>query len=149
MVKGILILVGVALILFVGMQLVPVNRTNPPVLTEPNWDSPQTQALAQRACMDCHSNQTNWRWYTYMAPASWLVAHDVSEGRRELNLSQLNADPTRNSRMAQRIQRAIQSGNMPPAQYLIMHPEAQLTPQEKQLLETGLQKTLAQPPLTK
>ena len=142
-----LVVAAIALVFFIGIQFIPVQRMNPPVLTQPDWDSAQTQALARRACIDCHSNETNWRWYTYIAPASWLVAHDVDEGRRELNLSQLNTDPTRTSRLAQRIQRAIQNGQMPPSQYLIMHPEAKLTPDEKQALETGLQKTLSKPPL--
>ena len=57
---------------FLAIQLVPYGRThtNPPVTAEPAWDSPQTRALAVRACFDCHSNETVWPWYTSIAPIS-------------------------------------------------------------------------------
>jgi len=148
-IKVVLVVAAVLLVGFVAIQFVPVQRTNPPVVTQLDWDSAQTQALAQRACMDCHSNETKWPCYSYVAPVSWLVAHDVEEGRREMNLSQLGTDANRLSRMSQRIQRAIQSGNMPPAQYFPTHPDAQLTADEKQALIVGMQKTLSKPPLSK
>jgi len=47
-------------------------------------------AVLRRACFDCHSNQTQWPWYAYVAPVSWSVAHDVNEGRRELNFTEWN-----------------------------------------------------------
>ena len=67
-------IVVIALILFGAIQLVPYghNRSNPPVTGEPAWDSPQTRAYAKQACFDCHSNETIWPWYSYVAPASWL-----------------------------------------------------------------------------
>jgi hypothetical protein len=85
-----LIIVGVLLLLFMGIQFISVKRTNPPVTTQLKWDFPQTEALARRACMDCHSNETRWPWYTYVAPASWLTYYDVQRGRSELNLSTYN-----------------------------------------------------------
>lgn len=86
---AVLAVVGVLLLGFIAIQFVPVNRTNPPVTTQIKWDSAQTEALATRACMDCHSNQTTWPWYSYVAPASWLIYYDVQRGRQELNLSTL------------------------------------------------------------
>ena len=82
-------LIVAALVVFGLIQLVPtgVSFTNPPVMSEPKWDSPQTRALAQRACFDCHSNETAWPWYTHIAPVSWLTAHDVIDGRSRLNFS--------------------------------------------------------------
>src|SRR5574340_945670 len=74
---------------FLLIQLVPYgrNHTNPPVTGEPRWDSPQTRALAARACFDCHSNETKWRWYSNIAPISWLIQRDVDSGRaRQLHL---------------------------------------------------------------
>ena len=67
---------GLAIGGFLLIQFVPYGRshTNPPVLSEPAWDSPETRVLAQTACFDCHSNETDWSpWYTKVAPASWLV----------------------------------------------------------------------------
>jgi hypothetical protein len=88
---ALLALAGIVIIAFLGIQLIPVNRINPAVTTPIKWDSPQTQALAQRACMDCHSNETVWPWYSYVAPASWLVYYDVLRGRSEMNFSTLSS----------------------------------------------------------
>lgn len=86
-----MIIAGVLIVVFVAIQLIPVNRVNPPVTSTIKWDSPQTEALAKRACMDCHSNETVWPWYSYVAPASWLIYYDVQRGRRQLNLDSLAA----------------------------------------------------------
>ncbi len=81
------ILIGGLALLLVAIQFIPVRRTNPPVTSHIQWDSPQTEALLQRACMDCHSNETRWPWYSSVAPASWLLYYDVERGRSGLNLS--------------------------------------------------------------
>jgi hypothetical protein len=123
------------------IQLIPLpgRGNNPPVLSEPAWDSPQTRALAKRACFDCHSNETIWPWYSYVAPVSWLVYNDTMQGRSRLNFSEWN---TRSQRGAGEIVGKIQEGEMPPAIYLPMHPAAQLTAAEKQQLITGLNNSL-------
>jgi hypothetical protein len=71
------------------IQLIPYghDHSNPPVKSEPAWESPATRALAHRACFDCHSDQTGWPWYSNLAPASWLLTNDVMEGRQRLNFS--------------------------------------------------------------
>ncbi len=131
-------LVGALLLGLLAIQLVPVPRTNPPVVSEPAWNSPQTRALAERACFDCHSNETRWPWYTTIAPASWLIANDVREGRAELNFSDWR--PGRRNEASEK----VREGDMPPQMYLWMHPEAKLTPEEKQALIAGLDATLGQ-----
>jgi hypothetical protein len=83
--------VGVVLIgALLLIQLVPYGRDhdNPPVQSEPPWDSPDTRALARQACFDCHSNETEWPAYANIAPVSWLVQRDVDEGRAVLNFSE-------------------------------------------------------------
>lgn len=127
-------------------QLIPVPRSNPPVQAAIPWDSPQTQALWQRACADCHSNETRWPWYTTIAPASWLTVLHVNEGRQALNLSELDLSSlssARKARLAEEIAQVIRNGTMPPADYLLLHPEARLTDLEKELLIQGLQETLS------
>jgi hypothetical protein len=114
-------------------------QTNPPVQREPQWDSPSTRALAQRACFDCHSNETTWPTYTRIAPISWLVAFDVMNGRRHLNFSEWGV---RRSESGNEVGRQIQRGSMPPANYLAQHPEANLTADEKQQLIQGLRTSL-------
>jgi hypothetical protein len=143
MIKG--VIVGVvlgAIVLFGLMQLIPYghDHTNPPIQAEPQWNSAETRALAVRACFDCHSNQTEWPWYTNVAPFSWLVQRDVNEGRRTLNFSEWNR-PQRETRNAGR---EIQRGSMPQWYYVLVHPTANLSPHEKQALIDGLNSSIAQ-----
>ncbi len=140
--KAVLFGLGGILVVFLAIQLIPVPRTNPPEAIQLKWDSAQTQNLAARACMDCHSNETKWPWYSRVAPVSWLVAFDVYRGRRHLNFSELGANSVQASRVANRVDRIVLEGEMPPFQYLILHPDAKLTDAEKQALATGLQATL-------
>ncbi len=133
--------IGIIIVLFLLIQLIPVPETNPPVQTQLKWDLPRTQELAVRACMDCHSNETRWPWYSRVAPVSWLVAIDVYRGRRSLNFSEMSAN-ARFSRETGRVARIILEGEMPPIQYLILHPDASLTAQEKQDLANGMTATL-------
>jgi len=121
--------------IFVLIQFIPVERTNPPVTANPPWDSPQTKELARRACFDCHSHETKWPWYSYVAPASWLVTKDVNEGRQHFNISVAKMGE------ADEAAEAVEKGFMPMSIYLPLHPEAQLTPEEKQALIIGLTKT--------
>lgn len=141
MVKKLLfIAVGVLVILGAAIQFIPVSRTNPPVTQTLNWSSPETKALWVRACADCHSNETVWPPYAYVAPISWLVSHNVDEGRRELNLSQpLRGQP---ARVANEISEKITSGEMPPRDFVLLHPEAVLSTVEKRALIDGLRATL-------
>jgi len=191
-----LILIGVVVAMLVGIQFIPVSRTNPPVTTTMNWDSPQTEALFKRACADCHSNATVWPVYAYVAPVSWLISFDVTRGRSQLNFSTLGAAPTprqntfeappfplaliqqllgsgerrpggdrpggggqgfqgggdsgnRNAlttqniaRMLGELSRQVSSGAMPPANYIALHPEANLSAAERDALISGLTATL-------
>lgn len=136
--------VGIAVAVIAGgfllIQLMPYgrNHANPPVESEPNWDSPETRALAQTACFDCHSNETDWgRWYESVAPASWLVQRDVEEGRQHLNFSEWNTGGK--PREADELWEVVKYGSMPPAQYLLLHSEAKLTDQQIDQLAAGLQ----------
>ncbi len=127
-------LVAIALLI----QLIPYghDHTNPPVVTEPQWNSPATRALAQRACFDCHSNQTVWPWYSNIAPVSWLVYGDVQEGRQRLNFS----DWTRpEGQYVDEFKEVYYERNMPPANYLLLHPSAKLTEAEWKQLFDGLE----------
>lgn len=126
--------VAVAVVL-VLIQFVPYGHqhTNPPVIAEPHWDSPATRALFQRACFDCHSNQTTWPWYSHVAPVSWLVQNDVNGGRRHLNFSQWNQP----QRHAGDVAKEVGSGDMPLWYFLPLHPAARLTVEEKAALIAG------------
>jgi hypothetical protein len=134
---------GIGLVLFFTILLTAgalLYQNNPPVVQEPAWDSPQTRQLAQRACFDCHSNQTQWPWYDKLPVSSWLAALDTFRGRRHLNFSEWGINPAGSERRsnANEIVRVIQRGSMPPGLYTLMHPKAKLTPAEEQQLIDGL-----------
>jgi hypothetical protein len=116
-----------ALVLLVAIQLVPVDRSNPPV--QGVVDAPEPAlAVLRRACFDCHSNQTRWRWYAYVAPVSWIVAHDVEEARGELNFTEWNhASARQRAKAAEESYEEASEGHMPLPRYLRAHPEARLT----------------------
>jgi hypothetical protein len=120
-----------AVALLAAIQLVPVERTNPPARVELPVPKDVGSAL-QRACYNCHSYETKWPWYSRVAPISWLVAHDVHEGREHLNFSTFDEAESR-----QKIERwketwkQVDEGNMAPWYYLPAHREATLTDTEK------------------
>ena len=135
-----------SVVLFGLIQLIPYGRShsNPPVLAEPQWDSPATRSLAARACFDCHSNLTTWRWYSNVAPVSWLVQRDVSGGRGQFNFSEWNKPQDVSSGD---LADSIRGGSMPPWFYALVHSNARLDSKEKTALIRGLEVTFrASPP---
>ena len=130
-----------SLIVLVLIQFVPYGRDHsaPLLITEPAWDSPRTRELAKRACFDCHSNETKWPWYSWIAPASWLLQRDVVEGREHLNLSEFH----NRQRNADEAADELRSGEMPPWFYLPLHASARLSDVESEELARGLEKTFS------
>ena len=91
--------------------------------------------ILENKCADCHSTNTDWPFYSRLAPGSWLVEHDVHEGRNHLNMSQwqrYNRDTQID--VLTKIASEARSGQMPVKQYLILHPKARLSPEERQLI---------------
>jgi len=133
-------LFGIAVIAIAGIQVIPYGKdhTNPQVVAEPKWDSPQTRELFFRACGDCHSNETKWPGYGNVAPVSWVVYHDVVEGREHLNVSMWGVQKKNEGDEAYE---EFQEGEMPPWFYLIPHPEARLSTSEREQLLNGLKLT--------
>lgn len=126
---------GVTLVgLLVLIQFVPVDRTNPPVEGEVPAP-PEVRQVLQRACYDCHSNETNWPWYSRVAPVSWLVVRDVRQGREHLNFSTWNRLSTREQVAALRESwEEVDEGEMPLWFYLPPHPEARLSARDRESL---------------
>ena len=125
---------------FLAIQLVPYGRDhiNAPITGEPAWDAPATRALAKQACFDCHSNETEWPAYASVAPASWLVQHDVDEGRAVLNFSEW----TRPQKDAKEAAKELREGEMPPSAYMLIHAHARLSAADRDRLAQGLAKTV-------
>lgn len=129
-------LVGFVALQFVGGFVPLFARTNPPVTYQIQWNSSETEALIRTTCYDCHSNETVWPWYSYVAPVSWLVARDVNEGRDALNYSTGEGELEGEDMIDE-----IRDGDMPPANYLLMHPEANLTTEQRAQLIAGIEAT--------
>ncbi len=133
---------------FIGLQIIPVvpaGHVNKGVVREPNWDSAHTRELTMRACGDCHSNHTEWPWFSYVAPVSWVVSNHVWKARNGMNFH--NWDTTRGTpRSAEQVEESIREGRMPPRAYLLTHPQARLTPEETEALIRGLVETMTGDP---
>jgi hypothetical protein len=123
----------VALVLLLAIQLVPYGwrHPNPPVTQAAVWSDPDAEVLARGACYDCHSNETDWPPYSFVAPMSWLVRKDVEDGRKALNLSELDQD---GGDELDEAAETIAEGSMPPSQYELLHPAARLSDAERQRL---------------
>ncbi len=141
-VGGVLVTFAVTtLAVLVAIQLVPYGRshTNPAVVAEPEWASPQTREFMVNSCFGCHSNEVVWPWYSNIAPISWVVTIHVDDGRDNVNYSEF----TINSGDADETIEVIREGSMPPSYYTLfgLHPEAKLSDAEIDLLIAGLLQT--------
>jgi hypothetical protein len=127
--------IGIGLIVvIVALQFFPIERTNPPERGEPPGP-PEVQALLRRSCFDCHSHETQWPWYTQIAPASLLIARDVKEGRKEVNFSLWGKyNESRKSKKLKEIAKEVGEGDMPLFYYLPLHPDAKLSAAERELI---------------
>ena len=126
---------GLALfVIVIGIQLIPVDKSNPPergAAAAPG----DVQTLLRRACFDCHSNETVWPWYSQIAPASLVIAQDVKKGRKEVNFSTWEKyDERRKARKLKEIAKQVEKGGMPLFYYLPLHPDAKLSPAERELI---------------
>jgi uncharacterized membrane protein YgcG len=115
------------------LQLVPYGwrHSNPPVVSTVAWPSAEVERLARAACYDCHSNETEWPAYSYVAPMSWLVRYDIDRGRDALNFS-TGADDLHDAA------EKVDDRSMPPDRYVRLHPDARLSASERQVLAAAL-----------
>jgi mono/diheme cytochrome c family protein len=120
-----------------ALQLVPYgwSHPNPPVTQAAVWPSAEAEQIARVACYDCHSNETEWPPYAYVAPMSWLVRRDVERGRDELNFSEWDRDDGEADDAAE----AVLEGSMPPRQYELLHSGARLSDDELAVLVAALE----------
>lgn len=123
----------IAGILFILIQFVRPEKTNPAIdqsqtIAAQAELTPHLSSLLKTSCFDCHSNETRWPWYSYVAPVSWMVADDVKEGRRHLNFSEWGkyARSKRVVKLGQ-IYEHVSKGEMPLPKYLYMHADAKLS----------------------
>lgn len=122
------------MVILIGIQFIPIDKSNPPERGAAVAPA-EVQALLRRACFDCHSNETVWPWYSQIAPASLLIAQDVKKGRKEVNFSTWEKyDEKRKARKLKEIAKEVEKGDMPLFYYLPLHPDAKLSPAERDLI---------------
>ena len=122
---------GLVGLLLVGIQLVPMDLSNPPVLHDVTAPHPVADIL-RNACYNCHSRETSWPWYSKVAPVSWFVAGHVKDGRHALDFSDWPVlDFDAQDDLLRHIARQVSDGKMPPTSYKIAHPVARLTDEER------------------
>lgn len=133
----------IVILIFIAIQLIPVDKSNPPVTAEIEA-SPEVLAIFERACYDCHSNETVWPWYSNIAPVKWSMSSHVKVGRLQLNFSEWNMyDENRQKHLAGEIWHEVEDSGMPLKSYLNMHKDAKLTQADKALIQAWSQQVEA------
>lgn len=127
-------------LLFALAQFAGPSRVNPSVAAVRSIEHhvevpPEVAAILERSCADCHSNRTDWPWYSRVAPASWFVIDHVNHGRTHMNLSDWARYGTGESAdLLRQICRTARDGSMPLDSYTLLHRRARLTPGDVQAL---------------
>jgi hypothetical protein len=128
-------ILSTGLVIFAGLQFMGPERTNPPSVPEraitAQVEVPaDVDSLLTRSCRNCHSNETQWPLYSYVAPISWLVIHDVNEGRSHMNLSDWNHSPEEAADLLDAMCKQVTKGKMPLRNYAMIHRSARLASPE-------------------
>jgi hypothetical protein len=133
--------IGLAiLVLLVAFQFIPANRSNPTV--EPSQTIYVTlpvpadvKTVFERSCKNCHSDETSWPWYSYVAPVSWVIVHDVRQGRKAMNLSEWGGYPINiKANKLEEICEQLTNGDMPDRKYTLIHGKGRPTTKERDLV---------------
>lgn len=118
--------------IFVGMQFFQTEKTNPQTDSSLEIQTPQNiKNLLRAGCYDCHSNETKWPSYSYIAPISWSVASHVEEGRNALNFSIWETySGEQKQKHLKEIFRTVYA-SMPLTSYIAFHPEADFSKEQR------------------
>jgi hypothetical protein len=125
------------LVLLLASQLVPVSRSNPPIdpsgtIYSTQQVPPEVKAVLDQSCKNCHSDETAWPWYSYVAPLSWVIARDVHQGRKAMNFSQWGTyPPSKRERKLEDICDQLANGDMPDRKYILFHQSARVSESQR------------------
>ncbi len=137
-------IIRVTLITLVAIQFLPVDRSVPEYEKENDFIlnsklNDQYKSLVRNACYDCHSYQTNYPWYSKVAPISFSIQGHVNEGREHLNFSKWESYTSSDKeKMLDEAAEKIREGEMPLTGYRWLHKEARLSDLEKKELVDAL-----------
>lgn len=136
-------------VVLILIQAVPQDRSNPPTVAEVAAPS-EVASILHRACYDCHSHETRWPWYSYVAPVSWLVVGHVTEGREHLNFSEWAAyDSEEREDKLEEIWEEVEEGGMPLRGYRWLHRKARLSQNDRDLIHQWVTNPEATTPNTR
>ncbi|MBR9999480.1 MAG: heme-binding domain-containing protein [Cyclobacteriaceae bacterium] len=134
------IILGILLLVFVLIQLVPSEipevsfENEGDLFAMPGMDE-EVAGILRNSCYDCHSNETSFPWYSFVAPMKWLVVKDINDGRKELNFSDWNNLGKREQiKILEEMMEEIEEGNMPLPVYTIIHRDARLNEDQRNKL---------------
>lgn len=132
------------LILLIALQFIQIDRTNPAVDESIALHTEESvQNILKSGCYDCHSNETKWPTYSYVAPVSFFVASHVKKGRKALNFSQWkDIDPEIKKKRLERAIMTVNNGRMALPSYLLAHDDAKLSKENKEILIKWFEKEL-------
>ncbi len=122
----------------IAIQFVDVDRTNPPATGDIKAPA-EVKSILKHSCYQCHSNETEWPWYSYVAPISWLIESDVKEGREHLNFSEWeNLRSKKKDEKKDEIWEQISKSEMPPSTYTFIHTNARLELLQQRVIKKWL-----------
>ena len=131
--KALKIIAIIFVVAFIVIQFIRPDFTNPPVnqaeTLEANLQVPENvQAILNRSCADCHTNNTKYPWYSYIQPSAWFLAQHIEEGRGQVNFSTWKTYPAaKQRRKLSEVCEQVQSKEMPLPSYLWIHRDAQMS----------------------
>ncbi|MBL4707344.1 MAG: heme-binding domain-containing protein [Flavobacteriales bacterium] len=95
----------------------------------------KVELMLKTICYDCHSNQIDYPWYTDIAVVSWWTQDHINEGREHLNFSEWgNYSGEKKEHKAEEAWEEIEEGEMPLESYTLIHRDADLSDEERELL---------------
>lgn len=129
----------IILLLFVLIQFLPKERNNSQIkeaaITKKFSVNTEVKAILEKACYDCHSNNTNYPWYAAIQPVSAYLANHIKDGKRHLNFDVfLNYRPYKQFHKLEEIDEVMLSEEMPLWDYALIHSKAKLQADEVHLL---------------
>lgn len=138
------IILMILLVVFVGIQFIPTkrNQSNEVLSTDfiKIFNAPQNvQNILKASCYDCHSNNTQYPWYSKIQPGGWFMERHIKDGKKELNFSEFGdySDRRKKSKLKSMISQ-IKEDEMPLWSYTLIHREAKLSEEDKLTLTDWL-----------
>ena len=134
--RAIKIIVIILFTAFIAVQFFRPDFTNPPVAQSETLETAtlvpeNVQAILNRSCKDCHSNETVYPWYSKIQPSAWFLDDHIKEARKEMNLSVWNTyEARRKKRKLVEICEQVETKAMPLPSYLWIHRDAAMSEDE-------------------